>query len=325
MEMGNMSERQSLALFSGTAILLFIALMLGAAYKQGWFEPSMDLVAEFEGADGLRVGTSVVLMGLKIGSVSSVDLEESGKISIRLSVLKRYAPNLNSSVIAKSGRTFVIGEKIITLTVTSKNAQPLNPSVPIRGEETLELVDLLSGGRMSPYFNTFAKLLEQLQLVIEGSGEKDSVKLIDLYKQAYRTLKSVEMMGDDVRIMRRDVFATPETKALFMQLSEATRNLTKVMNAMETTLPRVGDASQEISRIVPELNSTLKETQFTFQALQKSFLLRGGVRELKEEKAEATPKEANRIPATISAPLVTPMMSPMLTPITPNVPTVNQP
>ncbi len=288
-----MSEKKSLAIFSGLALFLFFALLVGAAYKQGWFEPTIKLDSQFTSADGLRVGTAVVFHGIRIGTVSSIELEEQGKVVVQLSVLKKYLRLLNSSVIARAGRTFVIGDKIITLSLASPNAEALDTQKLIPGEEALEIVDLLSGGRISPYFATLGKLLEQIQLVVEGGGEQDSVKLIELYRQAYRTLKSVEGLGDDVRTLRRDVFATQETKALIGQLSKSTKNLVTIMDEFEKTLPKIGGATENLNQMMPQLTSTLKETQFTFQALQKSFFLRGGVRELKEESVEK-----NRAPAS---------------------------
>jgi ABC-type transporter Mla subunit MlaD len=286
-----MSEKKSLALFSGIAMFLFVSLIIMAGYKQGWLEPTVQLHAHFDNADGLREGTAVVFHGIRVGSVKTIELDDSGKVLLRLSVLKKYIEKLNSSVIARSGRTFVIGDKIITLAVSTQNAPALETDKVIPGEESIELVDLLSGGRLSPYFNTFSKLLEQIQLVIEGGN--DSVKLIELYQQAYRALKSVELLGEDVRTLRKDVFATTETKALLSQLAKATKNMEAVMSGLEKSIPHIGTAAEGMSKMVPELTSTLKETQFTFQALQKSFILRGGVRELKEEQQEKT-----RLPAS---------------------------
>src|SRR5258705_133438 len=81
----------------------------------------------FSNAEGLRVGSDVVYMGIRTGSVKSIELDDTGKIILKLSVLKRYVNKFNSSVVARSGRTFVIGDKVITLALNEKNAGPLDP------------------------------------------------------------------------------------------------------------------------------------------------------------------------------------------------------
>jgi hypothetical protein len=65
----------------------------------------------------------------------------------------------------------------------------------------------------------------------------------------------------------------------------------------QKTLPHITQISGDVVKLVPEVTKALNETVFTLQALQRSFILSGGVSSLKKEMAE---KEKSKKPATES-------------------------
>lgn len=286
-------NNKTLALFTSVALLAFAVLTCGAAYRQGWFASHVTYKVEFPNGEGIRVGTPVSISGLKAGQISQVELDPNGKVMAEISVQEKFAKHFRTSTHVVLGRPFIIGERAVMVHPGSARDPQLKAGAQIQGEESLELTDLLSGGRMSPYFDTFSRLLQQLQLVIEGDGS-DTVNLVSLYQQAYKTLKSVETMSKDVTVLRRDVFASKESLALIKSLSQSTENLKVVLEQSTHTMPAVTQVSQNMAELMPKIKKTLDETAFTLQAMQRSFILRGASKDLREEQRE----QSQRLPAS---------------------------
>lgn len=288
-----MKQNKSLLIFSFTAFVLFALMIGGAAWRQGWFMPREEFAIEFQSADGLFKGTSVVLSGLKVGEVKNVELNSEGRVVVQFHVLRKYAHQLNADARAISQRTFVIGEKVIALRPGTRDAGPLKPGAFLKGEEAMEITDMLSGGRLAKYFETFELLMEQVKVLVGATGEKGS-DLAGLYLQLHKSLKGVEQLAKDVHVLRKDVFASDETVLLLSNLSKSSHNLQLVMAELKETLPHINKATGEFNGMAPGLAKALQESIVTLQAMQKSFLLRGGVKEVLEEK--------NREPAQQSSP-----------------------
>ncbi|MEO5667603.1 MAG: MlaD family protein [Bdellovibrionota bacterium] len=276
-----MNEKKTLWIFSLSAMLLFTAMVFGAAWKQGWFLPRQSFTIRFPTANGLFVGTPVLLSGLRIGEVSSVDLDDDGRVVARVKVLSKYVAQLRDDASANSERTFVIGEKIIALSPGSRDRPPLKEGAELAGHEAMEITDLLSGSRITKYFETFQILMDQLNALISVASDKDH-NLASLYLQLHTSLKGIESLSKDVRVLRTDVLGSNETKMLLSNLSKSSRDMESVMGELRTGLPR-------INATMPTLTKALQESVVTLQAMQKSFFLRSSVKELKEEQQVRLP------------------------------------
>lgn len=282
-------DKKIVLIFSLTAMVFFAALVGGAAWRQGWFMPRETFKVRFEDASGLSDGTPIFLMGLRVGNVDGIELDDNGEVEVTLRVLGRYAERLYADATANAERTFIIGERVIKLNPGSKAEGPLQPGAYIPGKLSLELVDLLSGGKIAQYFETFNMVMEQLKLLVEATGGEDG-NIQDLYKQMFVALQSVEKLSDDVRVMRKDVIVTKDTKALVHNLAKSSENLAQVMNEMNTLLPTMNNMSGDVQQVLPDLANALKESVTTLQAMQRSFFLRSGVKEIEEERKEAAQK-----------------------------------
>ncbi len=287
-----MKENRTLWIFSLSASLLFGTMVFGAAWRQGWFLPRESFTVRFPTANGLFVGTPVLLTGLKVGEVKSVDLDEEGRVEVGVSVLSKYAAQLHEDATATSERTFVIGEKIIALSPGSRDRAVLKPGSELLGHETMEITDLLSGGHMTQYFETFQLLMDQLKVLVGAAGGKGQ-DLASLYSQLHRSLVGIENLAKDVRTLRTDVLGTNETKLLLSNLSKSSREMESVMSELNKALPRLNSMSGEFQETLPTFAKALKESVVTLQAMQRSFLLRGGVKEVREEQEARTPASAS--------------------------------
>jgi phospholipid/cholesterol/gamma-HCH transport system substrate-binding protein len=282
-----MNNRKSVYIFIVAGSIIFGLLIMFSAMRQGWFSPTQTYYITFNNGDGVFVGTAVSISGLKAGSVTQVELNQDNKVVVKVRVQSKFAQHIRGDSKATLGRPFIIGERAIAITPGSQTSPRLAQDSTIPGEESLELTDLLSGGRLSPYFKTFTSLLDQLRVVIEGDGGPNAVNLVTLYKQAYLSLKAVELAGHDLGAMKREVFVTPETKKIIKEMANSSDRFEALLSQTNQALPAITKLTAQVVDIMPQLSKTLQETTFTMQAMQRSFILSGGVKKLKKEQAEA--------------------------------------
>lgn len=293
-----MSQKKSVFSFVAAGLLIFAVILFMAAKRQGWFSASVEYSIEFPSGEGLFVGTPVTVAGLKAGQVKNVELAAGNKVVVAIKVQKKFSTHIKNDSRVVLGRPFIIGEKVIAVSPGSDSLAPLAEHSVLKGEETLEITDLLSGGRLSPYFKTFETLMEQFRIIIEGDGKKNTtVSLIELYRQTFQSLKTLEDVSRELKFIRTEFATSPDTKKLIRELAQSSGQLSSVLAKTDAALPEFTLMSREFGRMAPELSKALTETVFTLQAMQRSFVLSGGVARLKEEKAKSDRAPASTTPS----------------------------
>jgi phospholipid/cholesterol/gamma-HCH transport system substrate-binding protein len=276
----------------------FALVVLGAGYRQGWFSPHETFRVRFDSGDGLFAGTPVSIAGLKAGQVSKVELDETNRVHVEIRIQSKFAKRIYSDAKAQLGRPFIIGERMITVVPGTPGKPQLTPGSEMEGEQLLEITDMLSGGRLAPYFDTFTKLLDQVKVVIEGDGTAQAVPLAELYKQAYKTLRSIELAGRDLSAIKTDFALSADMRKVMANMAKSSDSFPSLFANADKALPQFGRLSGEMSTLMPELSKAMGDMSFTLQAMQRSFILSGGVKELKREQEKQREEDAKkRVPA----------------------------
>lgn len=286
--------------FISVGLGFFALVIVGAGFRQGWFAPHETYVVHFASGDGVFVGTPVSIAGLKAGQVSKVELDESNRVTVEIRVQEKFAERMHEDAKAQLTRPFIIGERLIAIVPGSPSKPLLKPGSEMQGEQLMEITDMLSGGKLGPYFDTFSKLLDQLKVVVDGDGSANTVPLTELYRQAYKTLHAVEVAGKDLSALKTGFALSPDMQKIMRDLAKGSGSLPGVLASAENTLPQFGKLSGELTTLMPNLSKALGEMTFTLQAMQRSFVLSGGVARLKEEQEKGAQKPAateERVPA----------------------------
>ncbi|MBM3489134.1 MAG: outer membrane lipid asymmetry maintenance protein MlaD [Alphaproteobacteria bacterium] len=128
----------------GAAVLAVAAVFLVFAYRTadiGKVE-GYELVAQFEKVDGVRVGTDVLLSGIKIGTVTEQELDTKAYLAVlRFSVAERVKVPEDSSIkITSDG---LLGNKYLSVQPGGSDTM-LKPGQEIRFTQgSVDLMELL--------------------------------------------------------------------------------------------------------------------------------------------------------------------------------------
>lgn len=297
-------------LFVATALLGSLAVSVGVAIKKGWFATKIRFETYLPSADGIHSGTLVQIAGLRAGQVDDVELLSAEKIKVNFSVLDKFSSQIRQDSMVQVLRPFVIGEKVLEITVGSEDKPPKNAGETIEVSLTFDIMDIFSGKKIGPLLGTIEKLSENLRILGEAFADPERtrqfVKMFDrmaplvghLNEMAIGVSKTVDSLNRDKRIGRLShnlVQVSQQLAVLLPDMMEETpdagRRLGQTLRHLSVLTVELEKLAPAIATIAPSLPKTslraveaLDETVVLLKALQKSFLLRGNVKEVKEEE-----------------------------------------
>lgn len=290
------------------AIVGVILTGVSAAIKQGWFEPKVRYTTTFENADGIHQGTLVQIAGLRAGAVETVELESDNRIRVGFYILGKFENRVRENSTVQLVRPFIIGERVLDLSVGGEQFNLMPPQSSIKSLETVDLMTLMSGKNMNSYLTKLGGILESMQVIMDAFADKSRaesvVRVIDRLDPLVKNLNTMSV--EVIKLSRQATHdegvqklvgnlavTTNEINRILPELNQQNPDLAKDLAVMTRNLATVtkalGPAVQAVEGELPgasvRLVEALNETVVVLKAMQKSFFMRGSVREVKDEEA----------------------------------------
>lgn len=311
-------------LFVVMSVAGFVISMAGVAIKQGWFEKKIYWTTQFTSGDGVHPGTVVQIQGLKVGSVDSVELDKSNQVLVTFYVLKKFENKIRKDSEAQLIRPFVIGERILELSVGDEKQDPLPPLAMMRSVETLDLLTLLGGKELGSSLKAMSGMLENLKFLAQAFLDKDRTSaFINAFDRIEPLLKNLNVMSVEVIKLAKQATKDDQLALVMKQLSTTTQELNYLLPALNkesphlardvnTLLKNLGVLTEEFKLVVPALREVapslpkashraleaLDEAVVLIKAMEKSFFVKGNAEEVRAEEAKREKQVSpNRLPA----------------------------
>lgn len=285
-------------LFVLTAIVGCVTTLVGVAVKRGWFEQKVMVETVFQSADGIHAGTVVQMSGLRAGSVDSVELKSNNEIRVQLEINKKFFDRVREDSVVRVMRPFIIGEKVLDISVGGEDAKPVLAFATLKSEESADIMDLMNGRKLGPYIAMIGQIGENLKVVAEAfldpKRSKDIVKVLD---EVRPLIMNASSLTKEANILVKQL--AKESPDLGQDLGKISRNTAILTEELGKLVPMMGKMAPELPRASARMLELLDETVITLKAMQKSFLLSGKVKDVKEEERKRE-EERGRAPASDS-------------------------
>ena len=301
-------EREA-GLFVLGAVVGSLVSAIGIAVQRGWFESHKPVMAILKNAEGIHPGTVVQMAGLRAGSVDDVELQTDNSVRVRLMISERFFDRLRMDSKVQTLRPFIIGEKVLDLTLGTNTSAPLEPGQTLATVENLDVMDLLSGKKMGPLVETLAGLADTMKTLMEAFADADRTRsFIETYDKMGPLITNMNAMAVEVNGMTKDLRKAKVHKVvenLYFTVREVNKLIPEVQNGgtlenVQLLVTNLAVLTTEMQKLVPTINAIapelprtslravegLNELVITLKAMQKSFLLRGSVSDVKEEEAK---------------------------------------
>lgn len=306
-------------LFVLLAIVGFASALVTIAIKQSWFESKVNYTAIFESADGVHPGTLVQMAGLKAGSVDSVDLTVDNKISVKFYILEKYQGKVRADSVVQLIRPFVIGERVVELTVGSPEEGPLADNSMIPTKETMDLMSVLNGKNLGQSLQTLSGLMNNVKYLAEAFLSKERTEaLVAAFDRIDPLLKNVNIMAIEMVklskqatrdenlavVLKELAVTTKEMNQMLPELRERSPHLAKDMASIienlavltkefKVVLPALAEIAPQLPKASRRAVEALDEAVVLIKAMQKSFVIRGSVKDVRDEEAQRERKPSN--------------------------------
>jgi phospholipid/cholesterol/gamma-HCH transport system substrate-binding protein len=129
-------------LFVMSAIVVGGAITFLIGSQRNLVSSKTEYHASFEGVGGLRAAAPVRIAGVDVGTVSSVRLDENGRINVIIAIVDDATHLIREDSVASIGNKGLLGDKLIDVTVG--RGEPLPPGGTIATETPVELADYLA-------------------------------------------------------------------------------------------------------------------------------------------------------------------------------------
>jgi phospholipid/cholesterol/gamma-HCH transport system substrate-binding protein len=302
-------------LFVGVAILGCLVGMAGIAVKNGWFARKVRYATELESADGVHDGTVVQIAGLRVGAVTNVELEANDHVRVEFEVLEKFKEKVRADSHVQMFRPFILSDKVLEVSSGTIEQKELEPGALIPTVASTDIMDLLSGKKMTTVLSSFDNLADSLKVVGSAFANKERTQaMVQMLDRLNPLVQNLNTMATEVVKITGTVNKEKRAEKIVSNLAQLSEELSKIVPAFNQEAPNVGQqlgaivnnlnvltaefkkVTPAISILAPELPRTtrraveaLDETVVMLKALQKSFLLRGSVREVKEEEQKRQP------------------------------------
>lgn len=131
----------------GLAMIIIVATVFAIGGQKKMFGEKVSYKILFKTTAGLYVGDPVLLTGVEVGNVTDVSFPEDisePRIIVEVEVLKEVAPRIRKDTRARVASASLVYGKVVSLTMGSQKAEPLQPGSYITAEQGTDYAEMAS-------------------------------------------------------------------------------------------------------------------------------------------------------------------------------------
>lgn len=242
-------------------VVVAAAALLAASEWPPDDEPTM--YGYFKDASPLDVGSEVRASGVKVGSVASIELEDS-VARVGLDLDESVLPIHDDATLAIRPIN-LLGENYVSLDAGTASEPVLDGPVPVEQTSTDVTLQALLDTFDDPTSAGLAVLVTELGKGLDGRGEELAMAV----EQLGPVMQQIDALGDVLRSQNETLSNLIETADPVAESVAGVegRRLDNLVEAAADTLHALSVQKQSIEATIAELPSTLAEARTTLDAL----------------------------------------------------------
>jgi phospholipid/cholesterol/gamma-HCH transport system substrate-binding protein len=127
-----------LGLFIVGGILLFVITIFIIGKQKNLFNPVFKLTTTFYNVSGLQVGSNIRFSGINVGTVDNIKIINDSTVRVDMIILKKVQQFIKTNCEAGIGSSGIIGDKMITISQGSSDADIVKDGQQIISNEPVE-------------------------------------------------------------------------------------------------------------------------------------------------------------------------------------------
>lgn len=320
----------------GIFVVVGTVLLIGALYfigsRQQLFSKNIELYAVFENVNGLQLGNNVRYSGINVGTVTSIDMQEVGKITIEMKVEEKSAYFIKKDAIASISSDGLVGSMVVNIEPGNEQQEANVVSGDIiqsyNGVGTADMMKTLNKTNENAALLT-ADLLKITNLIVAGKGTlgalvSDTLMAKDIKKSAEELknmtsganqaigrintiISKINYDESTAALLLSDTVSKNQIQKVFGNLEKSSDNITEVTKNLDEYINEIKSGKGTLNHItqdevlVKNIDSTMinikeatEKLNENMEALKHNFLFRGYFRKLEKQEKKEAKKEAKK-------------------------------
>ena len=328
-----MAKSTSKKINVGIFVVVGTILLIGALYfigsRQQMFSKNIKLYSVFENVNGLLLGNNVRYSGINVGTVTSIDMKEVGKITVEMMVAEKSAYFIKKDAIASIASDGLVGSMVVNIEpgTEEQGAGVVSGDVieSFNGASTADMMKTLNKTNENAALLT-ADLLKITNLIVAGKGTlgalvSDSLMAKDIKQSAEELRKTTSGATQAIgrinaiiskinydesaaAVILSDTAAANQIKTVFANLETSSENVNLITKNLDDYIKEIKSGKGALNHItqdenfVKQIDSTMiqikeasEKLNQNMEALQHNFFFRGFFKKQeKQKKKEAKEK-----------------------------------
>lgn len=314
----------------GTIILVGALYFIGA--RQHIFSKNMALYAVFENVNGLQLGNNVRYSGINVGTVTKIEMQEVGKITIEMTVAEKSAYFIKKDAIASISSDGLVGSMVVNIipgneeqevAVVSgdkiqsyggastsdmmKTLSKTNENAALLTENLLKITDqVLKGeGTLNTLINdtVLAKDIKQTVLELKQTAQGTGLAM----SKINNIISKINYDESAASVILSDTAAANQIRKVFANLEESGESVSATTRNLEDYIEEIKNGKGAINHFtqdetfVKDVDTTMiqikeasEKLNENMEALRHNFLFRGYFKKLERQERKETKKKERK-------------------------------
>jgi phospholipid/cholesterol/gamma-HCH transport system substrate-binding protein len=257
------SEKIKLGLFVIAGLTLFIFAVYFIGNKQKIFGNTDHITAVFRDVNGLQLGNNVRYAGITIGTVRGIEMINDTTINVDMIIDKSIFPHIKKDALASISSDGLVGSMVINILAGKGNQSQIVPGDILQSSDRIRTDDLLNTLSVTNKNAALltADLLKITKEITQGKGTlgtlvNDTLMASDL-RQTMNYLKLTSKgTTETVDHLNKMVLALGDKNNVIGVLNDPA-----VAQKIQTIVVNLDQSSQEINKVVTNLNETVSNVK----------------------------------------------------------------
>ncbi len=251
-------------LFLLFALLGVLAFIVGAAIKNKWFEPRVPFHTHVIRGEGLNTGSPVLLSGIEVGEVGTLNILKDNRIDVQILIHKRHAHRVRQGTVAEVRRLIGIGEKRIHLVSLEESGAQLPPYAFLPANEPMDILDAIANVDLNKYFSALDRAVSAMEVVLAKLEEQERLeRMLVAFEQMGPTMEQLNHLLKEINKPLIALIADPSVRKTFKGADKVFNdpNTRKAMRAVSNTFdPKsIGNLISKMEDASIRLDNVLRE------------------------------------------------------------------
>lgn len=238
-------KEKIVGLFIIIPLIILLVVFIFVGRTKHFFEEKYKIKAVFKEGEGLKAGIPIILSGIDIGAIKSVQLNEQNQVEAILEIRKVYQNKIRNDSKATVAKAGFIGEQRIKIYPGSPSLPIIPDGGKINVEEGMAIEDLVN--RVKPVLENVEKTLNK---IAEIAGNIPSTAASDI-------IGNIKSITEDIKKGKGTAGAILTERELYNNINETVKKADTAMQKINDILVKVDNTSGHLPEITQSIRKEL--------------------------------------------------------------------